>query len=68
MHYCCRVLKKYLSFVWLQKKIGEKENREKENKEERKEERNYFPFSYLIGEKSKKKENRRENIFSCLLE
>ena len=47
----------------MQEKVGEKENEEKENREERKEERNCFLLLCLVGEKSEKKENMRENIF-----
>ena len=55
-------------FVWLQEKIGKKENGEKENKKERKDERNYSLSLCLVGEKIEKKENRREIIIFCLIE
>ena len=53
----------HLCFVWLQEKIGGKEN-----ERERKEERNCFLLLCLVGEKSEKKENRRKNIFFYLIE
>ena len=52
----------------MQKKIGKKENGQKENKKERIEDRICFLPLYLVRKKSKKKENRRESIFSCLFE
>ena len=57
-----------LPFIWMQEKIGKKENGEKENEKEIIDERICILFLYLIEEKIEKKENTRESLFSCLVE